>query len=198
MISAASITAVVVIGIVFVFACLCSSIIFCCCALSSWNLCATLLCCGIFMRQKHPRYIITNRSNNRNNLQSSSAASPLMDNDDEMVLADAYLIPPLAPLAEVTIINDISPLQQGNHLNFNQIQCNPSSQMHVLENGNQIDNTVRQYGKQEFKDIWAAVLFVLQVIVIIGLAVHVCLKSLKVTNTTDIQSGGLGKCILYL
>jgi hypothetical protein len=195
MISALSITAITVVGILFCFSFLCTAVVFCCCALSSANLCGALLCFGgssLFFRRK-PRYqVLTGgeRSISGANYQCRSHSSSYghsnglisSNTDGDVTLAEAYLI---APLVEARVMNENSP----QHEITPNIMASGTNDAYNLENG---EGPQHEYPAVVFKDVWAAVLFIIQAIVIIWLGVRVSLKSLKVINSNEIQAGGLG------
>lgn len=107
---------------------------------------------------------------------SSPSASAI--NENEIMLADAVIV---APFAEARVISDGT--------------LSPVRSLFLSEHHSPIDRVgitdTSQYPKMIFKDVWAAIVFVSQAIVIIWFAVEVSLKSMKVSPSTHYDENGL-------
>ena len=197
MISEISLTFIAVAAIVLTFGFICVGSIFCCCALSSPSIFGTLLCCGGFSLlfgkpdRRNDSYsnngpqIYQNRgyieSNSYNEAYNSSPQA--ISQNDDILLAEAYLV---APLVEARVLNESALSTDGilsNKRNF-ESQGDPAPI--------RLGEMEQRRPQMMFKDIWAAVIFIIQVIVIIYFAVQVSLKSIKVTDPNYEQLNGLG------
>jgi hypothetical protein len=185
MISVVSIALITVIGIVICFACICSATIFCCCAFSSFNVCWAFLCGALLFSKKRrtnyrsishhgntdENYENINSFSHRNGMNSSTPVTL----DSDTVFAESYLV---APLADAIVMEQN--IQLNRPFAYQETDVNSEQQM---------------YPNVSFKDIWAATLFIIQVIVIIFLAVQTSLKSLKMVNPSGINFGGIRSVI---
>ena len=95
------------------------------------------------------------------------------------MIAEAFLV---APLAEARIVKD-------NYTTQNAIE-------QANDIGRESATVTNQQPLMVFKDMWAAVLFILQCIVIISLAINVVLKSLLVSDNDNTDENGLVTIIL--
>ena len=188
MISLASITFITVASILLCFGLVCASVIFCCCAFSSVHLCGTLICCAgsslLFGRKYQQSNLpgggYQSSSNSGVHFMNSSCSSPSASivNENEIMLADAVIV---APFAEARVISDNTISPSRSH--FSSERMSPIDRVGTIESG--------QYPKMVFKDVWAAIVFVSQAIVIIWFAVEVSLQSMNVTKSTYYDENGL-------
>ena len=109
---------------------------------------------------------------------SCSSPSASIVNENEIMLADAVIV---APFAEARVISDNTISPSRSH--FSSERMSPIDRVGTIESG--------QYPKMVFKDVWAAIVFVSQAIVIIWFAVEVSLQSMKVTELTFYDEYGL-------
>ena len=156
MISEIPLTAIAVAAIVLAFGFICIGLIFFCCALSSPRIFGTLLCYGGFP-------ILFRKPDRRSDSYSNNGSQ----------IAEAYLV---APLIEARVLNE----------NVQSIDGILSNKRNFESKG---DTATIRSGEMEqrrlpmiCKDIWAAAIFITQVIVIISFAVQLALTSSKVTN----------------
>ena len=166
MISEIPLTAIAVAAIVLAFGFICIGLIFFCCALSSPRIFGTLLCYGGFP-------ILFRKPDRRSDSYSNNGSQ----------IAEAYLV---APLIEARVLNENVPSIDG-----------------ILSNKRNFESkgdaaTIRS-GEMEqrrppmiCKDIWAAAIFITQVIVIISFAVQLALTSSKVTNHNNEEVSKFG------
>ena len=192
------ITLITVIGIVFCFGFICSGAIFCCCALSSMNVFGALLCCtaGLLKenyRRHTERYSSSGHAyQNRNytdvnthaHNSTYSGAAPVLVQSNDILLAEAYLV---APLAEARIVSENLSVENGTTTN----QRNSE-----FEQSNALERDGGAFPTMIFKDVWAALLFIAQVIVIVYFAVEACLKALKISDPNIAPADGLGTIVV--
>lgn len=151
----ASILFIVLLTIAFILFSIIVSCTFCCicCTIPIVNLCSYIFNNSItscFYKENHnyeliPVGIVNNPTNNNQN--------------QEVAIAHAYLIP---PLIEVQTINSSNVLDHTSNQNIN----NPTTTSTATNVNSSIPT------KEKFRDVWAAVLFMINVIVMIYFAIN--------------------------
>jgi len=145
----------VTIGLILVSLIACFSLCCCCCAIPIFR----ILWGMIFPKATFPQSTSTRGGNSREyelvssaNVESGYQHSDVpVGGDDDIVMAEAYLVPPLAEIVSV---------------NEEQVAPQDSSRIHELQ------ELTAQNKDGGFRDWWAAVLFIFNVIVIVYLAVQ--------------------------
>ena len=178
----ASVALLVFVSITVCFGVLFLSVVLCCCALFPTKIVGSLLCCA-------GSALIFKRSDRLNERRSQHTHEfPVLDASNEnfqingIALAEAFVV---APFAEARIMKESSTSYVGGHSATNEIDPVEAESTGA---GNHFSPMI-------FRDTWAAVFFILHVIVIVWFAAEVSLKSMKSRNST-FEDDGLGAIVL--